>query len=134
MRRAIIALSLALTGCSMATDTHLAAEAVPKFHELMDSGQYDAIYATGSEALKSTNTPEKFAAVIGAIHRKLGPTKSSKQTGWNVRYRTEGTAVVLTYATVFAEGDGVETFTYRLKGDKALLEGYNIKSEALVLK
>ena len=118
----------------MVTDSHLATEAVPTFHELLNSGQYDAIHATASEQFKSKYTPKKLASFLDAIHRKLGPTKSSEQRSLNLSYGTEGAIVTLTYATVFAEGDAVETFTYRLKGDKALLEGYKINSEALVLK
>jgi hypothetical protein len=134
MRRAIIAVVMALAGCSSAGDTQVADQAVPRFHDLLDAGQFDAIYATGSEAFKSKNTPEEFRAVLDSIHRKLGATKSSKQLGWNVVRGTKGTVVTLTYATDFVEGSAEETFTYRLEGGEALLTGYHISSKALILK
>jgi len=42
--------------------------------------------------------------------------------------------VRLTYKTTFSDGDGVETFAYRVESGKTLLLGYNINSMALITK
>jgi len=36
--------------------------------------------------------------------------------------------------TTFSDGDGVETFAYRVESGKTLLLGYNINSMALITK
>ena len=78
-------------------------------------------------------TREKFVAFLAAVHRKLGVMKSTKQRGWNVNYHTSGTFVTLTYATTYERGEAVEQFVYRLRAEQALLAGYHVNSEALVL-
>ena len=134
MRTFIVALVVSLAGCSMSADTKLAEQAVPKFHEMLDAGQFNAIYTASSEDLKKAATQENFVALLEAVHRKLGPSKSSEQKSWNVNYHTSGTFVTLNYSTAYAEGEAAEQFVYRLEGKTALLAGYHINSNALILK
>jgi hypothetical protein len=68
------------------------------------------------------------------VHRKLGVVASSDRQTWNVNYNTSGSYVTLTYRTKYAEGEATEQFVYRLESDKALLSGYHISSNALILK
>lgn len=134
MLRLIIAVATALAGCSMSADTKLAEQAVPRFHEMLDAGQFEAIYTASAEDLKKAATRENFVALLEAVHRKLGATKSSNQQGWNVNYHTSGTFVTLNYSTAYAEGEAAEQFVYRLQDKKALLAGYHINSNALIIK
>jgi hypothetical protein len=64
----------------------------------------------------------------------LGKTKSAEKRGWNVNYHTSGTFVTLTYKTSYVEGEADEQFVYRLEGTVALLAGYHINSNALIVK
>ena len=134
MRRFIVAVAVALAGCSMSADTKLAEQAVPKFHEMLDAGQFDAIYAASSDDFKKATTRESFVPVLEAVHRKLGATRSSHLKRWDVRYYTSGIFVTLNYSTAYAEGEAFEQFVYRLQGEKALLAGYHINSNALIIK
>jgi hypothetical protein len=134
MQRLSVVLAVVLAGCSMSVDTELAEQAVPKFHEMLDAGQFEAIYATAAGDLRNAAKREDFVALLDAVHRKLGTTKSSEQKGWKVKYHTSGTFVTLNYSTVYEEGEATERFVYRLQDGKAVLAGYHISSTAFVTK
>ena len=123
-----------LAACSVSADTTQAEQAIQRFHELLDAGQSTAIYESAAEDLKKVSTQEDFVALLDAVHRKLGVSKSSSQKGWNVNYGTSGKFITLNYETVYAEGQASERFVYRVAEGQALLAGYHINSSALVLK
>ncbi len=134
MRNLIVIVAIVLAGCSMSADTKVAEDAVTRFHAMLDTAQFQAIYAEAADDLKKVTTQEKFNALLEAVHRKLGTTKSSREQSWNVNYRTSGAFVTLVYATAFEGGDASEQFVYRLQGANARLAGYHINSEAFLLK
>ena len=134
VRLPCIALLLLCAACSMSADTKLAEQAVSRFHAMLDAGQFQAIYDGGADDLKQATTREKFVALLEAIHRKLGPTRASRESSWRVNYHTSGTFVTLVYASTYAEGEASEQFVYRLRGNSALLAGYHVNADALVLK
>lgn len=134
MRGFIAVVALVLSACSMSADTELAEKAVPRFHESLSAEQFESIYTEASEELKQASTKESFVSLLGGVRKKLGVVKSSTIQSWNVQYHTSGTFVTLNYATVYAEGEASERFVYRLKEEQALLAGYHINSNALVLK
>ncbi|MGZ3183055.1 MAG: DUF4019 domain-containing protein [Telluria sp.] len=124
----------ALVGCSSSEDAKLAETAVQQFHQKLDAGQFEAIYAAAGAELKDQTTLKDFTALLEAIHRKLGNLKSAEAKGWNVNYNTSGAYVTLTYASVFNEGGAGEQFVYRIDRNEARLIGYHINSAALILK
>lgn len=130
----LITLAFVLAGCSVSADTAAAEAGVPTFHQLLDAGQFVEIYEQSSDDLKKSTTQQDFVALLEAVHRKLGNTKSSDKQGWNINYHTSGTFVTLTYKTVYAEGDAAEQFVFRMQGKAAMLVGYHINSTALILK
>jgi hypothetical protein len=134
MRKLTAALVLVVAGCSMSADTRVAEEAVARFHAMLDAAQFEAIYAESADDLKQVATQEKLIDLLEAVHRKLGPMKSSVKQTWNVNYHTSGTFITLIYATIFQGGDAHEQFVYRLQGADAKLAGYHINSDALLLK
>jgi hypothetical protein len=129
-----LALVSVLCGCSMSADTAVAEQAVPKFHEELDAGRFDAIYNESADELKKTTTQQEFVAFLDAVHRKLGNTKASDKTGWRVNYQTSGSFVTLGYKTTFDGGSAQEQFVFRLQDKAAVLVGYHINSTALVLR
>jgi hypothetical protein len=117
----------------MSADTSAAEQAVPRFHELLDAGNFIEIYEKSSDDLKTSATQKDFVALLEAVHRKLGNTKSAEKIGWNVNYQTSGTFVTLNYKTAYADGNADEQFVYRLDGKVALLAGYHVNSNAFIL-
>lgn len=125
---------LVLSGCSPTADTEAAEQAVPKFHQLLDAGRFAEIYELSSEELKKVASKQDFLALLEAVHRKLGNTKSSQKQTWNINYHTSGTFVTLVYKTTYAEGEASEKFVFRMHDKAAVLAGYHINSNALILK
>ena len=127
----LFALVLASSGCSV--DTAQAERAVPKFHSMLDAGNFVQIYASCSEDLKSRSSQQDFVAFLEGVRSRLGASASSKRRGWRVDYRPAGTFITLTYTTRYAQGEAQEQFVFRMKDNRALLAGYHINSNALIL-
>jgi len=134
LRRCAIAVAFIAGACTMSADTALAERAVDVFHEMLNAGQFEAIYAASADDMKKAAQREEFVALLEAVHRKLGVTKSWSKRGWNASYNTSGRFMTLAYSTIYEEGDAAEQFVYRLADGKALLAGYHINSAALILK
>jgi hypothetical protein len=122
-----------VTGCNPIKAKQSGEAAVKQFHEQLNKGDFKGIYAATHADFKTASTEKDFIALLDAVHRKLGLVQSSEPDGWQVN-ATGHVEVVLVYKTKFAEGDGVETFNYRIEGEKSVLVGYNIASNALITK
>jgi hypothetical protein len=125
--------ALTLASCSLGQDASLAKAQIPHFREQMAAQQFNQIYAEAADELKSKTSEQDFVTLFAAFERKLGGVKSAEENGWKVNYSTSGNFATLSYKTQFEKGAGVETFVYRLSGDRALLAGYNVNSPALVI-
>src|SRR4051812_23206746 len=124
-----------LPGCTAMLKGKQAGEnAIAEFHRLYNEGKVADIYAASDSKFKNATTEKQFLDLIGAIQKKLGKVTESKNAGFNVNTFNLTTRVVLNQQTTFAEGSGTEVFTFEMNGDKALLVGYNINSNELILK
>jgi hypothetical protein len=126
--------AVTLSGCSESADTALAERSVARFHEFLDAGRFTEIFEQSSDDLKKASTQSEFVALLEAVHRKLGNTKSAVDQAWNVNHHTSGTFITLTYKTVYREGEAAEQFVFRMQGDSAALVGYHVNANALVVK
>jgi opacity protein-like surface antigen len=126
-------LAVALLGCSSSAQRVVAEKAVSRFHEMLDAGRFAEIYATASDEFKKVSTQSDFVALLSAVHRKLGNMKSSVNQGWNVSYLASGTFVTLNYKTVYSGGEAAEQFMFHMQDDSAVLVGYHISSNALII-
>jgi hypothetical protein len=122
-----------LAGCSSSKDIALAEAQIPRFRHLMAAQKFDEIYDAAGNELKKATTRKEMVALLSAVDRKLGPVKGSEKVRWNVNVHTSGMFVTLDYQTHFERGDGYETFVYQMVEDKALLVGYHINSNALII-
>lgn len=119
---------------SLARFAGLAEKQVAQFHQQLDAGQVQQIYAESAEPMRKATSEQDMAALLAAVHRKLGMVKSSTRGAWSVHAGTSGTYVSLSYSTHFSEGDATERFDYQVDGGKALLAGCHINSNALIEK
>jgi hypothetical protein len=134
MKRTISLFATLLTTlCACSVDTSMADQVVPIFHSELDAGHFAAIYDASADDLKRLGSEKDFVALLEAVHRKLGASKSSEKQSWNVNYHTSGTFVTLTYKTTYERGEAMEQFVFHIQGKSALLAGYHISSNALVL-
>jgi len=132
--RKALALSFAvlLVSCGLQQATEDATKEIDRFHAYFDKEAYDAIWNTTSSGFRQASKKEDFEKLLTAIHAKLGAVKKSDQQGWQANTTNGISTVVVTTKTVFAKGDGAETFTYIREGDGLKLLGYNIQSAALI--
>jgi Protein of unknown function (DUF4019) len=130
---ALAGFALALIACSGSAQMATAEKAVSKFHEMLDSEQFAQIYEMSSDEFKKVSTQSDFVALLSAIHRKLGNTKSAQNQSWNISYLPAGTFITLTYKTAYSRGEGAEQFMFHVQGDSAVLVGYHINSNALII-
>jgi len=126
--------ALLFTGCGdMIKGKEKAEEAIPGFHALFDQEKYEEIHATASSDFTASTTPKKLAEFLGAVHRKLGKVRSTKQQNWKINNWNGRTFVVMVQETTFEKGIGTETFTYLMDEGKAVLQGYDIRSNDLIV-
>ncbi len=110
----------------------LAEQATDRFHLKLDLSQFDSIYQGVDPEFRNV-TPEKDAnALWRMVQRRFGSLQTDSLLTWNVSVTTNnGTIVRLIYYTTFSKDKGTEIFTWRIRGGKPALLGYNINSPAL---
>jgi hypothetical protein len=123
-----------LVSCGTQKDVAAADDAVTQFHKQLDNEDYATIYNQADERFRSATKQDDFLALMAAIHKKLGRTESATRRGFFVNFTTSGTQIRLTYATRFGAGDAQEQFVWSKNGENVALVGYNINSNALIVK
>lgn len=108
--------------------------AVGEFHKQFNDGKFSEIHAAGHAKFKAAAPEKKFVELSEAVSRKLGKVTGTKTVKWNVRTFNLVTTVVMQQQTTFEHGKGLETFNFQMDGAKAVLLGYNINSNELILK
>ena len=109
-------------------------KAAADFHGLYDAEDYDKIFDTAHSDFKGLKPKAEVISFVRSVRDKLGKVKSSNRTGWQANSVNMKTNVVLTFSTEFMNGEGVETFTYRIEDGKAILLGWYVNSNDLILK
>jgi hypothetical protein len=125
--------AILVAGCSSSEDLAAVRIQISHFRDLMAAQQFSRIYADASDDLKKSTTEKQMVDLLAAMEGKLGAAKDSQDNGWKVDFRTSGTVVTLSLKTQFERGSGIETFVYRFSGKEALLLGYNINSNDLIV-
>ena len=124
-------MAAALGGCSMGADMKIGGQAVAAFHKQLDAGQFAAIEAAGGPEI---NQPSgQLVKLLEVVHRKLGNTRTSEQVGFNDQVNTGGHFLSVAYKTTFEKGVASENFYFRIVDGKAVLAGYHIASDALIV-
>lgn len=109
-------------------------QAVTEFHEALNAGDADGIYRRADDEFRRSVTAETFARAVGKIHARLGRFERSREESYETVVRVgadAGTAVQISYASQFTNASGVEIFLFRVRDGRALLLGYDVKSDAL---
>jgi hypothetical protein len=80
---ALITAPLFATGCGvvqkMMQDMGTVDKSVSAFHEQLNSADFHGIYGTTDEVFRKVTSEEKFTALLGAVHRKLGKETSASR-------------------------------------------------------
>ena len=132
MRILLIALMMSLGACSGGKDLARSEQAIARFHEQLNSNQFDEIYKNASPEWKGASSQADSQKLFAAVRKKLGPFQSGKQVGWRANYGTGGSTVVVQYDSKYEKGAATEIFTYRPSDPTPVLIGYNINSPVLI--
>jgi hypothetical protein len=120
----IIAFLLAFSSaCSVGKSKAIAERAVVNFHSQLDAGQYQEIYDQAGVEFQKAMSESDCLAFLQAVHQKLGTVKQSTQTSSKVIFSNTGTIISHDYDTELTNGKATETFSWRVKGDEAVLIG-----------
>lgn len=125
--------ALILVSCNPVKSTAEADKAAAEFHSLYDAEDYDKIFDTAHADFKASQPKVETIDFIRSVREKLGKVKSTNRTGWQANSFNMNTNVILTHETEFENGKGVETFTYRIENGSAVLLGWYINSNALIV-
>lgn len=124
-----VAAAVALSGCSAGESTDAAKAGVGTFRQQVAAGQFADIYKTSAPDIRNSVTEAQFVQMIGGFHQAIGTFKSAPDPGWRYDTDTAGQRVTLDYDSVFERGKAHEQFIYRMTDGKAVLAGYDYKSE-----
>jgi len=131
----LLIVMVSVTACSSLRNGKATSEkAVSKFHDQLNSGQFQEIYAQTDEGFRKATSEQETIAYLEAVHRKLGDERNAEQVGWRVFATTGGAQVSLVYETDFDDGKATEQFVFLVNGDEARLFKYNIESPTLITK
>lgn len=122
-----------LGGCSMKADLTATDAAVARFHQQLDAGRLQDIVQASAPEMKASANAAMFGPILAAVHRKLGRVAATRRLGFNDQQNTAGHFVSVTYHSTFEQGEGDESFTFKIDGDRATLAGYNVNAPALIL-
>jgi Protein of unknown function (DUF4019) len=136
---AILAVALAAAGCTWVEKAYQGmfkgtTAAVAQFHSQLNQEKYAEIYAQADPALRKSTSQSDFAALLAAVHRKLGNFENANLTNFNEKEDSQGDIVRAEYKTTFAQGSASETFTLRFTDGQGKLVKYEINSPVLIEK
>ena len=135
MRKIGVAFILVMaSACSPASDVPIATAAADSFHQQLNAGAFDAIYANSDRLMKNAGPAKGLTELLSSIHNQLGDFKSAEAPGWNDQVTTNGHFVTLIYQSKYARGSAEENFVFRIDAGSAKLVRYHISAQAAQLK
>jgi hypothetical protein len=132
--RLAVAIMLSLiAGCSARGNLTAAQAGVSTFHQMLNAGQSDVIYADSGPDMKKASKQADMAQLFAAVHRKLGNFQSGALVGWYDNALLSGDYVTVTYRAKYDRATAVETFGWRIRDGHALLASYFVNSTYLII-
>lgn len=107
-------------------------QAVQRFHDHLNRGEFDEICREGDEAFSHGEKHDELLHFLEQVHNKLGNAGSATRVNLHANLGTGGTFVTAQYATHFEQAPGGETFTWRKGWDTLKLYGYDVRSDAFL--
>ena len=129
----VVLAAVLLNACNAVADTKAAEEGVVSFHQELNSSQFDQIYGSTGPEFKAASTRDDFTKLLAAVHRKLGNFQSGKTANWNDNATTGGHYLTLQRTAQFERGPAQEEFVFKMEGQEAVLIGYHIASNTLII-
>jgi hypothetical protein len=102
---------------------------VSVFHDRLEAGRYDEIYATASPAFQRSVEQVAFDRYLGAIHAKMGACKPPTQpVNYFANSNQYGTTIRLSYRIQCSNGPLDEVITFGVEDGVSRLRQYRASS------
>lgn len=122
-------LGMTLQGCLLPEDFSDAEQSVDTFHDHLNRGEYEDIWALTAPAFRDRQVREEARTLFAAMHSRLGPILESEEIDASFFASDDtGETVTLVYRTTFERGTATETFVFTVSSGKPLIWNYNINS------
>jgi hypothetical protein len=129
---AVVTVALFVNACSKSRE---AADAATKeFRARCDRQAYAEIFLDATPEFQKSTTEFDFVKLMDGVRRQLGGWQSSKSPNWQALSGTGGQTIKLVYQSQFGRGGADEEFVWRIQKDRAVLDGYHVRSPTLALK
>ena len=122
-----------LAACNPMANLDGAETKIERFQNAYSSGNADRLYDMTGEAFREVSTRDEFAEMVKLFDARLGPIVDSERSGFNLNTNNGITRTVVTMETQFAQGSGMETYTFHGHGEDIELVGWNVNSPRLAL-
>ena len=134
MRRVLASAAIVmLAACNPVANFSAGEERIEQFQDLYSAAEYDAMYAATGPQFREVTSRADFQNLMDVLEARLGVIESTEQSGFNVNSNLNGTFTVVTMNTTFAQGQGVETYTFSGGEDDFELVGYLVNSDRLLV-
>jgi hypothetical protein len=131
----LAALALVVTGLNLGKGTYrdyrLASAAVERFHLQLDAGEYEGIYAEGSEPFHRSGNRAQWIGYFEQAHEKMGNSGKASTIAFYTRWKDGSAWVDEVVNTQFALGQAHERFVWIRERDRLHLYWYQIDSPNL---
>ena len=128
-----VAIGLQVAACNPMANLDGAEAKIERFQAVYSSGGPDELYEMTGEAFREASTREEFADMVELFDARLGPIVESERSGFNLNTNNGITRTVVTMETEFAQGAGMETYTFHGHGEDIELIGWHVNSPRLAL-
>jgi hypothetical protein len=97
-------------------------KAVAQFHENIDLGDFDRVYADASSAYRQFRTRAQSADALGKVIQRHGRFVSSTMTDSIVRKKIDGVTFAATFDSQYSLGIVVEYFVFLMPRNSRTVE------------
>lgn len=112
---------------------------VTKFHDFLNTEQFDKIYLSADADFRKQTTEQSFVTMLTSVHDELGNYKSAILTDSSTKtysfaieaFSKSKSTITLTYTAYFKKGSATEKFVFVAKNSPLLLDKYHIDSRLL---
>jgi hypothetical protein len=120
--------------CGSALDlgSRSADQAVQRFHDHLNRGEFDEICREGDPAFSQGEKHDELVHLLEQVHRKLGNAEGARRVNLHASAGTSGTFVTAQFTTHFEQAPAAETFAWRTGWNTLKLYGYNVQSNAFL--
>jgi hypothetical protein len=120
----VVLATLAVSACS-GREQHREAAAVREFHQRLEQGRVDLIYASSSDYLKQQLSEGQFRQFL-AEARDLGRLEDSERAHYTRTAVENGPDIVLAfYNSRYSKASCLESFSWHVEKDALKLAGYS---------